>query len=704
MVQMGGDESAIQKPPPAETPFPKAAPPTAFGPERRRILVFYKRTEGEAPDRNKVHLWLELVMNHLGLVVDYRAAEDPLPSPEEMDHYRGILTWFNNDRLPYAERFCRWITTQPHLGRPVVFLDRFGCTFDPTKDEAVTPSVLGKLHETMGIKFTGRATENPALIEVDDIDSAVCEMERQLNYEHNYFVGLETVNPENRVYLRLRRKDDPNVICDAVSIGPAGAFCLATYVLFEDQEEFRRQWRVDPFRLIEESFRLDRCPRPDFAVRNGQRLAYIHVDGDGSDASCQWDQPKTCADKFVTEVLEKREWPMTISFIGCLIDPDLFVGETPIATARKIMSNPRVEPGHHSYSHPLNWRSDKVTLDVPGYTKLSLEKEIVGARNLQDREICPKGKPTSLVLWSGSCNPDREAMEIAQKAGLLNMNGGDPRMDGNYPSISHLAPLHRDVGGLLQTYTSGPNDFLITDLWSLPRISFINVLQTFENAVKPRPLVPIDLYFHFYLLAEIAGARALERIFDWLEAHRTALHPITAGEYVRIAQGFRDVTFQRRGFDTWSFAGTGRCLTIRFDGVTDNIDLDRSEGILGFVHRDGSLYVHLDGSGKGAFSLTKSPPSHPYLVSSTTMTEQVRRDQGEISFLANLIGPNRFRFAGMPAGTRWLIDISSLSRDSAPNTLTLQTDQTGTLEIETTEQGIRHFLIRHFLIRQGGRS
>lgn len=675
---MGPAAQTFEPPPDAEVVlYPPGAPTGVQGPVSRRVLAFYKKTEGESPVKNRIHLWLELVLNHLGLVVDYRAAEDPLPSDDEMKAYRGILTWFQSDRVPKAERFGRWLAAQPYQGRPLIVFERFGCTVDADSDTAVAPSVMEDLHRALGIKVGGRGTENPALIEVVNVDAAMCEYERKLAYETELFQEMTSVNPANTVHLQLKRRDMEDALCDAVVIGPGGAFVLATYALFEDQQEYQRQWRVNPFLLVNRALRLEAHPRPDFAMRAGTRITYVHIDGDGSDASCLWDPPLSCSEKFVEHILDKRRFPMTASFIACLVDPALFVGDHLVKAAKTVMAHPGIEIGHHTYSHPLDWAEEKPSLDVPGYSKVDMKMEVVTAREILEARLAPPGKKIELVQWSGSCNPSREAVDMAHTAKMLDLNGGDPRMDGNNPSVSNLAPVHRNLGGVYQTLTSGPNDFLLTDRWNLPSISFSNVIQTFERSWARAALVPVNLYFHYYVLSEVSGTRALDIIFDWLEKNADRLHPVFASEYVRIAEGFRTTQMAYVGPLTWELREMGACRTVRFDDFPGGVDLDRSKGVIGYVNLDGVLYVHLDGSGEGVVALGTSMATRPYLVSANAAVDDLQQGPGQLSFGTRSVGKRSFRFGGFPPGQPVRVEARAAVQDRNAETSSAVADDQG---------------------------
>ena len=68
-----------------------------------------------------------------------------------------------------------------------------------------------------------------------------------------------------------------------------------------------------------------------------------------------------------------------------------------------------------------------------------------------ESRILPKERPVEIYLWTGDCTPTAEHMDLLASRSLLNLNGGDPRLDRDYPSIT--CP-HR-------TITTGPSELIL---------------------------------------------------------------------------------------------------------------------------------------------------------------------------------------------------------------------------------------------------
>jgi tetratricopeptide (TPR) repeat protein len=657
VIRSGGEEVVTAAAVPATRPV---APPQA-GPVSRRVLALHKRSEKETPVDNLVHQRLEVVLNHLGLVVDHRAIEDGLPTQKELAAYRGVVTWFQTARMTAAPTYLKWLDATMGSGVPVMILDGIGAHQDENGKDVDT-SLLSELQRRMAIEFGSLWTDDTSRFKVEFVDRAVCESERPLAYELDSFTEQRSVGLDNQVLLRLKTVAEPSTVCDAVITGPWGALVHTGYVFHEESD--RRAWRVDPFELATRVFKLDGMPRLDVTTRVGKRLAYVHIDGDGSDQPLEDVPQRTCLDEFVERVMPKRNFPHTVSLIARLVDPQHVNSRRALETARRLMAHPTVEPAHHSYSHPLDWTSKEVTILTPGYKEVELDREVEGARTLIDREICPPDKKVKMMLWSGQCNPTEEALALTEKARLPNLNGGDPMMDAYHPSVSHLAPLHRVVGNQIQSLTSGANDYVYTDRWTRPRFTFANLIETFRRTETPRRLSPVNLYYHFYLLAEPGGRVVLDKIYDWIETQD--LHFAHASDFVAAGAGFRVATIERLAEDSWKVSHAGECRTVRFDRETRQVDMARSSGVVGHRRADGTLWVHLAATDEVTIVLARDPTPRPHVMSASVDVREFKRTGATLELIVEADRPGSVRLSGGQPGAKVPVGVAREGVDVVP--------------------------------------
>ncbi|MGY9105166.1 MAG: polysaccharide deacetylase family protein, partial [Alphaproteobacteria bacterium] len=195
--------------------------------------------------------------------------------------------------------------------------------------------------------------------------------------------------------------------------------------------------------------------------------------------------------------------------------------------------------------------------------------------------------------WSGDTAPFPEAIAAVKRAGLLNINGGDSRMDNEYPSYLTVAPFGFVDGGFRQIHTSGANENLYTDGWQTNFSGFRHVLKTLANTESPRRASAANIYYHIYSGEREASLRAVKDTLDAVS--RMELTPIATTTYVEMAEGFYSARFEKLSEFSWRVHDRGALSTLRFDDAENlNVDYTRSEGVLGARHVDDVLYVSLD--------------------------------------------------------------------------------------------------------------
>ncbi len=247
------------------------------------------------------------------------------------------------------------------------------------------------------------------------------------------------------------------------------------------------------------------------------------------------------------------------------------------------------------------------TYDTPrsyADNKYSTEHEILGSKKKID-EYAPENNKVSVVQWSGNTTPYEKALEVAYKNNLLNINGGDSRLDKDFPSYAWISPLSIMVGNYRQIYTSNANEYIYTNKWESARYGFSKLQETLENTEHPFRLRPINLYYHMYSGEFDESLDALLSNVKYIKSQN--IIPIKTSSYIKIVLGFFSAKIYQDNPLSWSIENRGELNTIRFDNADDYfIDFRNSNGVLGFDHYQHSLYIFLDPEiTKPNFSLTK---------------------------------------------------------------------------------------------------
>ncbi|MEO5332393.1 MAG: hypothetical protein H7839_10250 [Magnetococcus sp. YQC-5] len=227
-----------------------------------------------------------------------------------------------------------------------------------------------------------------------------------------------------------------------------------------------------------------------------------------------------------------------------------------------------------------------------GVETFDIHKELEGAVRFIER-FAPPGKKVEIIQWSGNTHPSEESMATVRRLGLQNINGGDTRFDQEYPSLSWIAPLAREVGPYHQVYSSNSNENTYTDLWTDRFFGFRYLVRTLENTETPWRMKPVNIYYHVYSGEKLPAYTALRSNLEYVR--KQELTPITTSRFARIVQGFFSTRVEPLAEKQWHISQRGALQTIRFDHATHwAVDWSRSTGVVGQRHQYGSLYIALD--------------------------------------------------------------------------------------------------------------
>ena len=647
-------------------------------PVERRVLGLYNSAEKKTEMYNPIRSDVAMVLNYLGLQVEYHDVAKGLPGAGEMQQYRGVVAWLETDRLAQTGAYWDWLGAQLAAGRRVVLLNAPGPRLDQATSRPLPLSRVNGALAALGVAIGTAYSTQPLDIEMTLRDSARVEFERRLAGEVQRFTELRSIDPRNQVLLSLRMRST-GARSDAVVLTPNGGVVCEGYARYIDPQSRRRQWRIDPFYFFSQALGVEGVPRFDCTTLCGARVFYSHIDADGMTSLSLVDRQSSCGSIICDRILSRYQaLPFTASVIVAEVDPRYRGSDKTVAVARKIFALPNVEAASHSFSHPLVWNSDlePVSLDSKYMAQMAtatrsgkallpwpLEgyafdpvRETAGSCRYVSEQLLPPGRQCRVMLWSGNCLPDTPALAACADAGLLNLNGGDGRFDGDYPSYSNLAPLYRPVGPYHQVYTSAANENPYTNSWQSNYAGYQNVLQTYRNSETPRRVLPVNVYFHYYSGEREASLGALQRVMQWVEARSDSLYPVYASDYVRLVEGFISGRLVRRGARVWLVTDNGACQTLRFDSCALYPDLDQCTGVLGFRHYQGALYVFLDETREHTIALTESAPRKPYLTLATAPVNQLRLEGDRaLTYHSQALVQARFVWANLPPGAGFTV-------------------------------------------------
>jgi polysaccharide biosynthesis protein PelA len=711
-------------------------------PVRREILAVYDSREEERPDQTRIHRFAEMPLNYLGFVVTYWDLSAGMPSAERSENLRGVITWF---RRPPPPAFYLWAQQEVTRGARMVVLGDSGL---PSGNTSLADA--NKLFAEIGFGLSGATVDITYGARVLQRDGLV-GFERPLDPVLPAFPIVGTFGSDVTSHLVLEYHEGTQVLASSVVLTSShGGYAANGYFVYEEPGTGRTKWIIDPFAFFQKAFGVEMMPVPDVTTISGRRIWFSHIDGDGwnnvSYIESYRDKPTIAAGVVLRELIAPYpDLPVAIGVIGADIDERYGGPEAARAVARELYALPQVEVATHTYTHPYQWsffesydraleeringpdesewtavvgdRMRRVARRLfPGFVRknaetetkfidddppraysefpFDLDQEVRGAITAAE-EMAPEGKRGTLYLWSGGAEPFEAAIARTRRIGLRNLNGGDSRIDADYPSISYLSPIARSVGAERQIYAADANDYIFITDGGGREHGFLNLDTTISATENPRRLKPIDVYYHMFAgerPAQLAGVK------HHLDAGRQALvTPIAASHYAAIADGFFSTQITSLGESSWLIQNRGALQTLRFDDAAGlAVDLGRSVGVLGQRKKGNVLYVALDeayaepivalGPDSGGNAGT------PYLIDGRWTFRDLRRNEcGGFTVMAKGYGTGQMAWGGVKPGvyrvsvrdpneTVW--DDFAEVGDDGRLTLTADADANNPLEIE----------------------
>lgn len=607
-------------------------------PVRRTILVLYDSNFGVETKFLPIHQIVEMPLNHLGLVVRYHDLRTGLPPLDQLDHVRGVLTWFRADAMTDPIGFLKWCEAAVDSGKKLVVIGDLSVTRD-LKNKMTPLSAMNRLWAKLGLNSSDNWVSLTYAWKVVAKDSRMVEFERPIPRTLPTFLSMKRIDSSVKSYLTVRQGNDPDTDNDLIVIGKNGGYVSGHYILYSTPSETRnRLWYVNPFEYFREAFATDDLPKPDTTTLVGRRIFYSHIDGDGwrngTEVMPYRKERKLSPYVIMKEVVEAfPDLPITVAPIAGDLDPAWHGTPETLQLAREIFAYRNVEAGSHTYAHPLSWgtfvnqpkaaqrvsqskqnpsivgslfnlgrepapdielRADSRYEQPISYMDqpFDLNREISGSVEFINR-ILPAGKRVQILQWSGDAIPFEAAVAATRKAGLRNINGGDTRMDPEFPSYGWVSPIGLQSGNQQQIYASGSNENTYTHLWTDRFFGFQFLITTVKNTDTPIRVKPHNIYYHMYSGDKLPGLTAVVENYRYALAQELA--PVTTARFAALADGFYSTKLTPLGPTAWRVENRDGLQTIRFDRSTlQTVDFEKSTGVLGQRRFQGSLYVALD--------------------------------------------------------------------------------------------------------------
>ncbi len=621
---------------------------------KRDIIALYDGRRERAPHETRIHKFAEMPLNYLGYRVVYHNVNGRLPDPAALSNAQAVLTWFI-EPLSVPEVVVDWLDRVTARGTKLVVIGDIA----PPDPPFLLP-IINRILSRIGLEHTGEFVELTWRAFVVDQNPEVVGFERPVDKALPGFPVLRIKGNEVEPHLLI---ETPAAVgrttATIVATGRGGGYASHNYAIYYEPNTDRVRWTLNPFSFFKRALGAERLPIPDPTTVSGRRIYFSHIDGDGWNNLSEIEGHKS-AERLSAEVIAREaiipypDLPVTVGLIAGDIDPKLGGNPDGRAVASQLFALPHVEVGAHTYTHPYNWqfyetydreaelakikehrlpdlparerfgqflatlagrplRGPRNDLYIGGSAELprsymrepfDIDQEIGGALRVAE-SIAPPGRKAKAYLWSGDTSPFAEAIREVKRNGASNINGGDSRLDREYPSVAYVPPLSRPVENERQIYAGNSNENTYTNDWTGPYYGFMMLEHTLANTERPRRLKPFNLYYHMYSGEKPAALAAVKQFLDL--ARTSPVAPVTASRYSRIAEDFFAAEIEQVDLFSWAITERGAMQTVRFDeaGLLA-VDMDRSSGVIGTKRESETIYVTLDPAVKRAIVTLRS--------------------------------------------------------------------------------------------------
>ena len=680
----------------------------------RRVLILYGRDPKETekslvlPIDSMTAELFQAPLEWLGYEADFLDISRETPPSNIAASHAAVLVDAETE-VPMALELdvASWLVKAKRAGVPVLFTG--GLPFE--REDA-----LDMLREGFGLRGSLLSVPEVKDVSITAVDASVMNVEAKVGPRVQEFKDLQAPD-KARVYLSLSGRGglDQPVRYTPVFMADWGGMWLEPYIILRASQD-SYPFYADPYKLMAEFLGTrGPLPAPDTTTRDGRRLFYSHIDGDGFISRSDFKGHPFCAELVRDRVLKAFAFPVTVS----IIEADIRAWSQGVedeaqpeieALAKSIFALPNVNAASHSFSHPYQWDKNDPNPGIytepnlalkpaANYPTITTEREVRGSVDYINNQLLPKGKRVEVFLWSGNCRPGEEALRMVRELGLENMNGGNTIVSRLYPGIAGIAPRVVQWGSELQINAANQNEFMYANGWNGPFYGgFADVVDTFERTESPRRIKPVNVYYHFYSATSLSALRALEKIYRWCEEQ--ALHPVTALQFAQLTKDAYRTRIYELGARHWLLTNEGHLRTYRLPLSLGRPAMEKCSGVTGWTEHAGSLYVHTNGQPRVELQLGDAKPepaapaeAHLFLASSTAEIEFQQLAAWNAKFHTTSLRAVTVEFGGLPALATCAVTINNVASqvstdDRGRLTLSLPPEATVTLDADRSKYAL----------------
>lgn len=632
--------------PPPNAPLPKGARELP-----RRVFALFGNNDDNIEYKVQYALdsaiarFLQMPLEYYGFDADYHNIwQDGLPGKLPENH--GVIILDRELVIPpeKEDQVADWLIRQKDAGRKILFFGKIPFETDGARSRVV---------KAFAIQGSGSSVEGVHVVKfLHQGPQTGFETPNQITPADFHDLRAPTAS---KVWLSLEATTlkREKFIYEPIFVAKWGGALLDPHTTFMRPDE-DEMWKVDPFAFLSAFLGSRSFPAPDATTRDGVRIFYAHIDGDGFRHKSYIELGRRSGDLLFDRVVDRYPFPITLSIIEAEITAaiqgqDKTDTELLTPQARRVFTSEKVEAGSHSYSHPYFWVYPDRTLNIYDRRNLKLDeklqygqnvdyyREVVGSIRYIEQNLLPSHKRVEIMLWSGNCRPGEKALAWCRKIGVENMNGGDTSINRRNPSFTRVFPHTAPWGKELHIFCSHQNENVYRFRWkggadpnSVFYSGFVLGLDSFKKTETPRRLKPVNIYYHWYSGDNLPSMNALKQLYEWCMTQE--LHSITAAPFARLARDALTTRIFNIGPRKFLARNDGFCRTFRMDWTGEVPDLTKSHGVTGWRKVGDQMYIHTSGQQDTVIALSPRPAQHLYLESSTAEIRFTELNQNDAAF------------------------------------------------------------------------
>jgi hypothetical protein len=255
-------------------------------PVKREILALYDGAQEADPDSTRIHRLAEMPLNHLGFILRFHDIRDKLPRPDEIERYRGVLTWFAGS-VSRGDAYIAWASRVSGMDVHYVILGDIGVAINSTNIGAVNQLLAGA-----GVRHIGEYITPTLGTRVAQEDRSLVEFECRLGPVMPDYPVIVAHGAATRVGLMLETPSyDGRRKSILVAVGDKGGYAALNYEFCHQRAPlYQGQWLINPFAFFRAAFASDDQPILDTTTASGSRMYFCMVESEG------WNRSSKIAD------------------------------------------------------------------------------------------------------------------------------------------------------------------------------------------------------------------------------------------------------------------------------------------------------------------------------------------------------------------------------------------------------------------------